>query len=454
MKPLGAILCIVLCCGPAARAEEPPSKEGQVRLAEFDYLWQTARDWCDPGMLEAKGVDWDAVRATLRPRVAAAKSETDFLRLCSEALAGLRDTHAYLQPADEGVDLHGDVYAGMFHPGVTFAECVGKRVAVHTVLPGSPADKAGLKRGMVVSRVDGKEAFSLAEARAREKWEREQGDSSSRCIRHAAFWQLAFGEEGTKVQIEAKGKRYTLKREMPFGGLYLICRLQDGEIMARCEVDGECFTTTLDRRYGYLCINKFNAGDPQAALNRFLTSKEIRGVVIDVRDNPGGGAGEPWKLADYDKPVVVIACEATTSAAEHFLTWFGFGEANPSGHPNLMIVGRTTHGASGSKSLSTVPSRRFSFWFTYAGGKGLINAGPNGEVEFHGVSPDEEVLFDPVDLARGEDTMIKRAVRLLDEKLSKKGAWPSHRIFPRERYEPVAIMNMSPKQPPVGPKGR
>jgi C-terminal processing protease CtpA/Prc len=102
------------------------------------------------------------------------------------------------------------------------------------------------------------------------------------------------------------------------------------------------------------------------------------------------------------------------------VAYFGWGRASK-GHPSLKIIGQCTAGASSEKSSATVPSGLFSFHYTIRGRKGINNCGPGGLIEYYGVKPDVEVIPDVEDLRRGEDTHIKCALGLLDDKTRIKG---------------------------------
>src|SRR5579871_4543609 len=71
-------------------------------LQSFDVVWQTIHDtFVDPSF---GGLDWDAVRAELRPKAEAATSENDVRRVLREMLSRLKQSHFQLLPSVAAAD--------------------------------------------------------------------------------------------------------------------------------------------------------------------------------------------------------------------------------------------------------------------------------------------------------------------------------------------------------------
>ncbi len=201
--------------------------------------------------------------------------------------------------------------------------------------------------------------------------------------------------------------------------------LWDDALAARVEKAGQVRFALLPQGYAYVNINKFTGGvETEQTLDRFLEDDSVPGLIIDVRDNPGGGIS-PYRVPNDCKPVVILIDSGTTSAAEQFAANFGVSEAHPNGHPSVLLIGQGTAGSTSFKRPVQVPSGLFSFWFSSSGRHGVINPGPGGVVEYYGVRPDVELLPEIGDLKRGEDTLLKRAVASLDERIRKGAKWPS-----------------------------
>ena len=123
-----------------------------MEVASFDYVWSTVRDkHFDPALA---GLDWDALRAELRPRVERATSREEVRDVLWELVGRFRQSHFQILPAD----LYEPAAAGASGApdgttGVDARVIVGAAL-VTGVTPGSPADRAGVKPGWEILRID------------------------------------------------------------------------------------------------------------------------------------------------------------------------------------------------------------------------------------------------------------------------------------------------------------
>ena len=150
-------------------SDEPKLTEEEVRLnvESFDVVWSTIRDrhWeADMG-----GRDWDAVRDELRPAVLQAETMDAAREPIDTMLERLGMSHYALIPAEVYDELGGPLGQGA---GDGFAgidlRVIDGHVLVTAVAAGSPADRAGVRPGWIVTRIDGEElAPALAKAAER-----------------------------------------------------------------------------------------------------------------------------------------------------------------------------------------------------------------------------------------------------------------------------------------------
>ena len=197
--------------------------------------------------------------------------------------------------------------------GVTVERVTGG-IHISAVTPGSPAEVAGVKVGDIIAKIEGLDAsnYSITDAASRIK-----------------------GEAGTTVNVTVKRKD----------------ELIDFNIMrAAVSVESSSYSE-IDNEVGYIKIAQFNsqtADEVKKALENF-DSKNIKKIIVDVRDNPGGELGgvlgtlslfvpagkllltidykkEGYDLrlksqADFvetDRKVIVLVNENSASAAEVF----------------------------------------------------------------------------------------------------------------------------------------
>ena len=87
---------------PAFQASLPATTQAadlrQLNLASLDVVWQTVRDnHFDPTL---GGLDWDAVRDELRPKIEAATTVGEARAVLREMLARLKQTHFEIMAPD------------------------------------------------------------------------------------------------------------------------------------------------------------------------------------------------------------------------------------------------------------------------------------------------------------------------------------------------------------------
>ena len=200
----------------------------------------------------------------------------------------------------------------------------------------------------------------------------------------------------------------------------------------------------LENNIGYIYYESFSAtvgeGNLDYALN-FLAA--ARGLIIDIRDNGGGsltnvetfvarfidrptlvgyishktGPGhddfsEPYAITynpagpgrvRWAKPVVVLTNRSTFSAANNFASVMKL-------LPGVRIAGATTGGGSGMPYSSEIPCG----WSVRFSACSMLDA--NGVSTEGGVTPTEgcAVDMDPQDTLNGKDTMLEKAMELLN----------------------------------------
>lgn len=136
---------------------------------------------------------------------------------------------------------------------------------VIAVYPGSPAGNAGLSTGMIITAVDGEDlsAYSTDQVRT-----------------------LIRSKLNTKFVLELSNGLATIEVDCS--------NVNSGSVTFRMEKTGAA----------YIQIHNFEAGSGQSAVDaiEYLLGQGADSLVIDVRNNPGGLAGEAAVLLDYLLP--------------------------------------------------------------------------------------------------------------------------------------------------------
>lgn len=330
--------------------------------------------------------------------------ETEDLRdgLYKGLLEGLDDPYSVYYTEEEYHELTEDsegVFEGI---GAYLSQNPDTKVVTVTrPIPDSPAEKAGILAGDILVEVD---------------HENVEGDDLNVTVAKIR------GKAGTKVNIG-------VRREGRDGVIrYDIVRAK----VESMTVDSKM----LDNSIGYIQITEFDDITSSQFIKALkeLKREEMRGLIIDLRDNPGGSVKTCVEIADellpegmivyteekdgegdeytssgenyYDDPLVILVNGNSASASE-ILT----GAIKD--HKQGTILGTTTYGKGIVQQIiplgdGTGVKVTIASYFT-----------PNGtDIHGVGIEPDEELEFD-VDayMEDGTDNQLDRAVEIIENKL-------------------------------------
>ncbi|MBR2547469.1 MAG: PDZ domain-containing protein [Eubacterium sp.] len=224
----------------------------------------------------------------------------------ASALAGsLGDEYSEYMTAEEITEWENAVNNGFTGIGIT-SNAEDGRAVVLSVADDGPADAAGIKEGDVIKEVNGK-AFDN---------ERD-------------FLKAIAGKPGDTLKLTVLRGWYTFDVDVTIA-----------EVKMRA-----VSSKVINKDIGYIRITTFsrNSSDEFAAELKDLTDKQVKGLVIDLRDNGGGYVDQGIKICDailpectigylenkkgeretfnsdeecVDVPVVVLVNEKTASASE------------------------------------------------------------------------------------------------------------------------------------------
>ena len=276
----------------------------------------------------------------------------------------------------------------------------GKMVII-SVMPNSPAKEAGIISGDIVVSVDGKEVTK---------------DNYSESV------SALKGEEGTTAKLVIQRKDENLEK-----------------IVTRKKINANNVeSSVISNDIGYIRILEFENNiynQFKAEYEELVTNKKVKGLVIDVRNNPGGIVSETVKIADLlcgegkivetiyrdgskkvymsDKekanlPIVVLVNENSASAAEILA---GAIKDLKQG----TLVGNTTFGKGIVQSIvplsdGTAVSVTTAKYYTASG------------IEIHGNGINPDVKIDISEENRGltvdfnTDEQLRKAVDILNGK--------------------------------------
>jgi carboxyl-terminal processing protease len=352
--------------------------------------------------------------------------ETFLLQVLNPMLFELGVSHLLALPAE---------LANLIEPSALATGSLGMDVrlldgepVITRVEEGSPAAKAGLRPGFVITSVDGKTPSDYAaEGLQTPPYnERHQRGAAVGSLREAMY-----SEAGTEVVIEYldandRPQRATMQLAPRDG---LSCGEMDPAMPPVC---AEFETERLANGIAYLRFSGFLEPVLDGVLQAIDDVHDAPALIIDLRGNPGGQffvrkaiasqlVGEPKAFIRYQYrteaetayldtvpnaypgQVVILVDEMSASSSEEFA-----GSLQALGRAT--IIGTQTPGSCLVMNIELLPQDAL---LIYPFGQSQT---PDGRIlEDNGVVPDIEVVLDRDSLLQGKDTQLEAALAFLDQ---------------------------------------
>jgi carboxyl-terminal processing protease len=261
--------------------------ESELAVLTFDSAWsRIAHTHYDTAF---GGVDWDSVRAELRPRAEAAKTLGALRRVIDEMLQRLGESHYALIPRELADALGGSGGGGAVTGDAGLAvRLVGGEMVVWTVDAGGPAAGAGIGTGWTLLGVEGRR-FAPRIAALRALPVPDQRTALTRLL-YQANAELS-GDSGHAVSLRLRDgsdreveRRVVLQRTrgdvVRFGNLPPILASLEQELIP---AGTGCA--------GVIRLNAWVVPLVPAFDRAVDTMRHCAGIIIDLRGNPGGVAG-------------------------------------------------------------------------------------------------------------------------------------------------------------------
>ena len=409
---------------PAITAAAPAIAD--VRQETFDMVWTTVKEkHFDP---DFGGVNWNKVREQYAPKVAALKSNEELYSLLQSMLGELRQSHFQIIPPEAIVDDDSKEPKG---GGVGLdLRLIDGQLTINKVESGSKAFAAGLRTGFVIKKIDDIGVDQIAERFSK------SGESAAITrtrITRAALARIN-GKPETTVRLtyadEAdRTREVTVAREKLKGEM----SPRFGNFPPQY---AEFETNRLEGGIGYIRFNIFVMPLMDRIRTAIRSMLDVRGMIIDLRGNPGGFGGMAAGIAGvleakqtslgamklragrqafivfpqkdaYLGPVVVMVDGGSASTSEIFAA--GLQE-----NGRATIVGERTMGAALPSIFGKLPTGAlFQYAIAdYRTPKGVL-------IEGLGVKPDVEVKLTRRALLEGRDPQLDAAVGIINQKRSK-----------------------------------
>jgi C-terminal processing protease CtpA/Prc len=243
------------------------------------------------------------------------------------------------------------------------------------------------------------------------------GYSSERTLRYdAARGFVRQSKQGIRVTLvleDSDGRRSTVAAEATLGPRSLP-RLP----VPRPGINDSADVSwaRLDGGIGYIGVRRIQNG-LEAKLDGALKGLgEIKGLILDVRGNTGGGFDASTAFGNFDPapeavgkgrprftgPIALLIDERTTSAGEGWASWFV-------ARRRARLFGTTSAGASCRKTTYTLTDGLYRVVVPVKAYAGFLDR----PIERRGLEPDVEVRCTASDVSRGRDTVAEAAAEWL-----------------------------------------
>jgi carboxyl-terminal processing protease len=352
-----------------------------------------------------KGVDWSAAVARASADLAKATTPAEKNAVYDRLLATLGDSHTFRVPPGRLPE------RGWGTTGLRIGQD-GDGYAVKGVIPGSSAERAGMKLGDRVLEIDGV-PYGSGRVDFRDLFLVSEGPPGT-------FSEVVWKRGGTP----AKTDRLVRAAEPPGDSLVW----KSARVI---RVDG--------KPYGYAHLWGMSAETALAVVDLLLDRRQterargglegwggIEGFLLDARGNSGGYDPDilatflqgQWSAGDYYTitregkrlepaayarlPVALLVNSGTASSGEALALKFRAHKIGP-------IVGETTAGMMSGGAAAERLSDGSTLWYTARAIEGLDGRSYEGR----GVAPDVAVADHPAASEAGEDAVVVAAIRAL-----------------------------------------
>ena len=427
MKQKIIFLAILLAAFLPLRAQTvalPETKakidETELRRQSFEKVWNTVNEKHYDKTFG--GVDWKKMREIYEPRALAAKTSNEFHAVLRQMLGELRLSHFGVFPRESNAP------AAKGFGGVIGVEIkmIDNQPVVYRVETGSTAEKAALKIGFIIQKIDGKRVEELLAPLEKSMAQRTENENVKNIYRERT---LAFYLEGkpdsiAKIEVlNAKNEaqvfdvpRYAIKAEMSEA----VGNFPPQEVFFEAK--------RLAGDIGYIRFNMWVIPQMPKIRQAIRDFADTKGIIFDLRGNPGGIGGmapgvagllmneqaslgsmksrdTELKFIVYPQSnpflgkIIILTDYATGSTSEVFAAGLQDTE-------RARIVGETSAGAVLPSVFDTLPTGAI---FQYAISD--YKSPKNVLIEGRGVVPDTQIKQTREALLEGRDLQLETAIK-------------------------------------------
>ncbi len=321
-------------------------------------------------------------------------------------MEGLDDPYSVYYTPEEFAELQEDTSGEYVGIGAVVTQDADMIVSVVRPIPGSPAEEAGLQAEDIIAEIDGTEII----------------DQELTLV-----VDMIRGTEGTKAHI---------KLYRPSIQDYI-----EVDVERRVVENVSVYSEMLDNNIGYIQVQQFyeNTSEEFKTAIDTLEKQGMQGLIIDMRDNPGGVLTTVVDMCDYlmDGGVIVTTKDKNGNIISEYLA----SEEHSIDIPMVVLTNGNSASASEIFSGAMQDTGMAKLVGTTTYGKGIVQSviplddgsaikltiakyfTPNGnDIHEKGIKPDYEVELpdgrtNAVNLDRAEDTQLQKAEEVIAEML-------------------------------------
>jgi len=311
------------------------------------------------------------------------------------------DPYTVFMDAEETKEFEGDLSGSISGIGAEVG-IKDDKVTIIAPIDGSPAQRAGLKSGDIVLSINDEDATKISLGEAVSKIRGKEGTKVKLLIQRG---QEKKDFEITREKIQIKNVKWEVK---------------EGDI-------------------GYIEIAQFDetsAPKFKEAVND-LISKNIKGLIVDVRDNPGGLLDSSVKISSefIKNGVIVLEKNRDGSLNESFKS-IGSGKLTKGNIPLVILINGGSASASEILAGAIQDTKRGVLVGEKTFGKGSVQqleevgrgatlrltvahwfTPNNRNIDKQGLQPDVEVKLSEEDLKNEKDPQLQKALELIKGKI-------------------------------------
>lgn len=368
----------------------PANKQGKV---DFDLFWKV---W---DKLEAKYLD---------------KESLDYQKMVYGAISGLvsslGDPYTFFLPPSENKESKDDLRGDFEGVGIQIGYNKEKRIVVVAPLAGTPAEKAGVKSGDIILRIVD---------------EKNKVDKETSEMTLSEAVQLIRGPKGTKVKLSLlrEGKEEPFEVEL----------VRDTIVVKSVEVkfeekNGKKVALLTLSRFGERTYDEWQEAVDLIKKEEKNSGKNFKGIVLDLRNNPGGFLqGAVFIASEFLAKGVVVQQDQGQLGKE---TYSVDRKGNLLTEPLVVLVNSGSASASEIVAGALQEAKRAKLVGEKTFGKGTVQeaedleggAGlhvtiarwllPSGKsIDKEGVKPEVEIKNDEKD--ESKDLQLEKAIEML-----------------------------------------